>query len=437
MSVEALTILIISTLILALLTSLPVAFCLFGLAALYMLIFVGPAQTVVLFLNMVNIATTDIFIAVPLFVVMAAILETSGIASAMYEMMYKWFGGLRGGLAIGTIVICTIIAAMTGIGATGVVMMGLLAYPEMMKRGYNKDLAIGCIPVGGALGPLIPPSVIMIIIAGFGQLSVGKMFIGGIVPGLLMSFLFCLYIAIRAWRQPHVAPAIPREERATWEEKLVSLKGVILPILLILLVLGSIYSGAATPTEAAGVGAMGAVICAAINRQLKWKKLKEAFLGTTRVTSMVMWLVIGGSCFATLLGMTGVRTLLQTGMLSLPVPPIVVILIMQLIGLFLGCFIDASSIIIITIPIFMPIVVQLGFDPLWFSILYTINMVIGYITPPFGANLFFTKGILPSNVTMGDIYRSVQWYLVSMFAVLIIGFVWPPLLTWLPGFMSK
>jgi len=433
----AMAALIIGLFLVALATGIPIAFVLFGLPALIILILFEPQQLVVLYLSYWKIATTDIFIAAPLFILMAAVLETSGIARALFDMMYKWFAGFRGGLAIGTVVICTLIAAMTGIGATGVVMMGMLAYPEMRRRGYNKSIALGCIPSGGALGPLIPPSVIMIIVAAFGQLSVGKMFIGGVLPGLLMSFLFIVYIAIRCYRNPHMAPALPLEERATWGEKFISLRGVILPIMLVILVLGSIYSGIATPTEAAGVGAFGAFICAAINRQLNWQNTKNAALRTLQTTSMVLWLVIGGQAFATLLGMTGVRHFIAESLLGAQLAPIMLIIIMMVIGLILGMFMDASAIIIICIPIFMPVVLALGFDPLWFAILFTINVIIGYISPPFGANLFFTKAIVPPDVTMGDIYRSVIPYNLLMVIVLIVSILWPPLLLWLPNTMIK
>ena len=437
MSLGVLTLVIILSLLATLLTGLPVAFCLFGLSALFIIIFLDPSQLVITTLAVFGTGTKEIFIAIPLFIFMACILQYSGMVSALYETMYKWFAGLRGGLAMGTVFMCTLIAAMTGLGATGVVTMGLLAYPEMMKKGYDKQIALGCIPSGGSLGPLIPPSTIMIIIAGFAQISVGKMFMGGVFPGLFMSFLFISYIAIRCWRRPELAPALLPEERANWREKLASLRGVILPILLIIAVLGSIYTGAATPTEAAGVGAFGALICAAIYRQLNLKNLKEAVFLTLKVNSMVMWLVVGGTAFASLVGMTGVRHFIAESMLGLDVAPIVIIIIMQLIGIIMGMFMDQAAISIICIPIFVPIVIELGFDPLWFCLVFTINMIIGYISPPFGVNLFYTKGITPPDVTMAEIYRSVLPYFGLMIVVLIVGLVWPPLLMWLPSTMAQ
>ena len=437
MSIELLTVVAIVSFLVLLSLGLPVAFCLLGLSLILTLIFIGPEQAPVAYSATFRTITIEVFIAIPLFIFMAAVMQNSGIGSALYDMMYRWFAGLRGGLAIGTIVVCTLIAAMTGIGATGVVVMGLLAYPEMRKRGYDNSIAIGCIPAGGALGPLIPPSVLMILIGGLGYLSVGKLFMGGVFPGLLMSLFFVLYIAIRCWRQPHLAPALPVEERATWREKFVSLRGVILPIILIIAVLGSIYAGACTPSEAGGAGAFGALVCAAIYRQLNWQNLKESAFISLRVTAMVFWLVIGGTFFGNFLTMSGVSQYIGDTVVAMPVPSMVIVIVMMLIALVMGMLMDAASIVMICIPIFMPIVRQLGVDPLWFALLFTINLVTGYLTPPFGLNLFYTKGILPSEVSIADIYRSALPYCVLMIIVLIVGLLWPPLLTWLPSMMIK
>jgi tripartite ATP-independent transporter DctM subunit len=365
---------------------------------------------------------------------MANVLQFSGIVSALYTMMHKWFSGLRGGLAIGTVATCTLLAAMTGIGATGVVTMGLTAYPEMTKRGYDKSIAIGCIPPAGALGPLIPPSALMIIIGGLSALSVGRLFIGGVFPGLIMSGFFIAYIIVICWRKPHLAPALPPEERATWREKLVSLREVVLPMLLIVGVLGSIYTGAATPIEAGGVGALGALICAAIYRTLNWKNIREAIHSTLRVTCMVLWLLIGGASFASFLCASGVSHFIAEVFIGIP-SPMVVVIIMMIIALIMGMFMDGSAITMICIPIFMPIVRELGVDPLWFALLFTINMIIGYVTPPFGMNLFYLKGLVPPDITMMDIYRSVLPFVVVMVITLILCFVFPDILTWLPAKM--
>jgi len=414
---------------------LPIVFCLFGTAMVFALILEGPNSLYLIFSTTFSTMTTEIFIAIPLFIFMAFLIQFSGIATALYETMYKWFGPLRGGLAMGTVAICTLIAAMTGLGATGTVTMGVIALPEMLKRGYDKGFAVGCIPTGGALGPLIPPSVPMIVTAALARLSVGKMFIGGIVPGLIIALLCSAYIGIRAYVNPRLAPALPQAELATWREKLISLRGVSLPILLVIAVIGSIYSGAATTSEAAGIGAMGAVICAIIYRKLNWPNLKEAMLMTVKVNGMVMWLLAGGLCLGSLLGATGVSHWISKSLAGLPLAPLTIIIIMQLVVFVLGMFMDGASITVITIPLFMPVVESLGFNPLWFCLLFTINGITGYISPPFGLNLFYMKGIVPKDISMGLIYRSVIPYVLILVIVMVLCFIFPEILLWLPEMM--
>lgn len=437
MNIALMTAIILVSLLAMLLMGLPVAFSLTGLFIIFTLVFLGPKALYAGYAAALHTATNDILIAAPLFIFMATLLQYSGVASRLYDMMYKWFAGLRGGLAIGTVFMCTLIAAMTGLGGTGVVTMGYLAYPEMEKRGYNKAISLGCIPAGGALGPLIPPSVIMIVLGSFASLSVGRLFMGGLFPGLLMSFLFIVYIGIRCWRNPALAPALAPNERATWGEKMISLRGVILPIILIFLVLGTIYLGVATPSEAGGVGAFGALVCAAIYRQLNWKNLKEAVFTAIKVNAMVMWIVIGGHCFASLVVRTGISHFMSDTILGMGVSPMIILITMMIIALIMGMFIDSIPIIMICIPIFVPIILELGIDPLWFALLFTISLIVGYISPPFGMNLFYTKGIVPEHVAMGDIYRSVLPYVGLMLIVLIVSLLFPPLLLWLPGMMIK
>jgi tripartite ATP-independent transporter DctM subunit len=436
MSIGLITLTIFLFFLLCMALGLPIAFSLFGTAMVFGVILMGPSSLYLVFSSTFSTMTTEIFIAVPLFIFMAFLIQFSGVGTALYDTMYKWFGPLRGGLAMGTVAICTLIAAMTGLGATGVVTMGVIALPEMLKRDYDKGLAVGCIPPGGALGPLIPPSVPMIVTAAFAQLSVGKMFIGGIVPGLIIALLYCLYIGLRAYINPRLAPALPRTELATWREKFISLRGISLPILLIIFVIGSIYTGAATPTEAAGIGAMGAIICAIIYRKLNWPNLKEAMLMTVKVNGMVLWLLAGGTCLGALLGAAGISHWIGDALTKLPVSPLLVIIAMQAIVFIMGMFLDGASITVITIPLFIPVVISLGFDPLWFCLLFTINGISGYISPPFGMNLFYMKGIAPKEVTMRLIYRSVLPYVLIDVVVMVLCFIFPGILLWLPEMMK-
>ncbi len=437
MSVELLTLALIVSLFVFLFLGFPVAFSLIGVSFLFYFILEGPAAMYTLVSITLGTGMKDIYIAAPLFVFMAAVLEFSGLGIALYDAMYKWSASLSGGLAIGTIAMCTIIAACTGIGATGIVTIGMLALPEMLKRGYNKDLAVGCIPFGGALGPLIPPSVLMIIVGGFGAISIGRLFMGGVFPGLLASFLAIAYIYIKCRRNPTLAPALPPDARATWTEKLRALVLVLPTILLIIVVLGSLYAGVCTTSEAGGVGAIGALICAAIFRKLNWPNLKRGALMTLQVSAMLFWLLIGGGMFASIMSVAGISHSISNALAGMSIPPMGILAVMMVIVFILGMIMDGAAITMICMPIFLPVVIQLGIDTLWFGLLFTINLIIGYISPPFGMCLFYTKGITPPTITMADIYRASWPYVAVLVIVLILGIVFPDILLWLPNRMIK
>jgi tripartite ATP-independent transporter DctM subunit len=377
--------------------------------------------------------TNYILLAVPLFVFMANILEHSGIAEELYEMMHKWMGKLSGGLAIGTVIICAIFAAMAGISGVATITMGLIALPSMLKKGYSKHLAVGSVSAGGTLGILIPPSVIMILYAFLTEESVGKLFIAGVFPGVLITFLFIAYIGVRCLIKPELGPAI--EEHVSFKEKIVSLKAVVLPIGLIFLVLGVIYTGICTPTEASAVGAMGAIICALIYRKFSWDVFKKSLERTLGLTCMVMWILIGATCFTQLYTALGAPDMLNDLISGLDVSKWTIITLMMMVFFILGMFMDPAGIIMICTPVFIPIIRLLGFDTIWFGILFTICMEMGYITPPFGFNLFYMKAIVPSQISMGDIYRSIIPFVLLEIVGLIIVILFPELATWLPSRM--
>ena len=415
----------------------PIAFAMLTVSTVGYILFVGPKALDVLFSIFFSTATTDVFIAIPLFIFMASVFQVSGIGERMYEAMYKWMAGLRGGLAIGTVIICTFIAAITGLVATATIMMGMLAYPEMRKRGYDKRIAIGSIIAGGCLGPLIPPSVPMIIIAGLTGVSSGKLFISGVFPGLICAFLFCAYIGIRCFYNKTLAPSIPLDQRANWREKLGSLGGLLFPILLIILVLGGIYAGAFTPSEAGAVGAAGALISAAILGNLTLKNISSAVVTTFRANAMVLWLAMTGVTLSSLTGITGVKDFVGGLMVGLPLGPYGVLFIMLLIVFIMGCFLDSLAIIMITLPIMMPVAVQLGFDPLWFALLFSLDVIIGMLTPPFGYALFYFKGLGHADVTMMDIYNSSWIFVLMMVICLVLCVLFPQIPLWLPNQMIK
>ena len=430
-----LTILLFGLLIIFLLLGLPLAFAFGGIAIIISLIFMGPKSLYLLPVGAFEDSTNYIIIAVPLFVFMANILENSGVAEDLYEMMYLWMGKLRGGLGMGTVVICAIFAAMAGLSGVATITMGLIALPSMLKRGYDKRLAVGCVSAGGTLGILIPPSVIMILYAFLCEESVGKLFISGIIPGILLSLIFIIYIGVLCWLKPGTGP--PVDEKVSWKMKLRASRAMVLPLVLIFLVLGVIYTGICTPTEAASIGALGAVICAIINRRFNLKLLTRSLTRTMMITSMVIWILIGAGAFTKVYTALGAPDMLNNIISDLHISPWMMICFMMFIFFILGMFMDPAGIIMICTPIFIPIVRSLGFDTIWFGILFVINMEMGYITPPFGFNLFYMRAIVPKDITMMDIYRSIVPFVILEIIGLLIIIFFPELATWLPSMMIK
>jgi len=437
MSIGVMTLIMCGALLLLIATGFPVAFGLLVVSVIGIYVWISPGALNLIASVTFTTSVVDYLIAVPMFTFMACVLQVSGLATALYEMMYKWMAGLRGGLAMGTVGIGTIMAATTGASSTATIAMGLLAYPEMKSRGYHKTISVGCCPAGGVLGPLIPPSIPMIIVASFGSLSIGKLFMAGVFPGLLTSLLFMSYIGIRCLRSPALGPPIPLADRVNWKEKFISLGGAGLPVLLIILVLGTIYAGIATPSEAGGIGAFGAVICAAVYRNLTLKNIKSALITTLKINSMVFMLIITGSCFSSLLGITGVTDFVAAFITGLELNRWLVLGVMMGILIAMGMFMDAVPITVISLPIFMPIARALGFDDLWFGLIYTIGLLIGFLTPPFGMAMFYFKGLGYPEITMMDIYRSCLPYVGLFIVAWIIVTIFPPVATWLPSMMIK
>ncbi|TXL62622.1 TRAP transporter large permease [Zeimonas arvi] len=433
MSIETLTLLFFGSLLVFLLLGLPLAFVLGGVSIVFLYFTWGIESFYMVASQMWGSMNSFTLVAIPLFVLMAMILEKTGVAQDLYRMMHLWWGGVRGGLAIGTVAICTIFAAMVGISGAAVVTMGTIALPAMLARGYDKRLAIGCISAGGGLGILIPPSVLMILYSLITGVSVGKLFAAGVIPGIMLAVLLGLYIYLRCRIQPELGPALPPEERGDWIEKLRALRAVILPMLIVAMVLGSILFGLATPTEAAAVGVLGSLASAALHRQLAWPMVSESLLRTLRLTGMIIWILFAAHAFSAAYQGMGAQSFIEGLMAHIPGGKWGTIIFIQIVLFLLGMVLDPVGIMLITLPVFLPVVTALGFDPIWFGIMFIINMEIGYQTPPFGFNLFYLKGIVPQGITMGDIYRSVIPYTLVMIFGLILVMIFPALATWLPS----
>jgi len=305
----------------------------------------------------------------------------------------------------------------------------------MLKRNYDKSLALGSVMAGGVLGDIIPPSIIMILFGFITRLSIGKLFMAGVIPGLLLATSYVLYILIRCNFNPSLGP--PVTEHVTWKMRWVSLRAVILPAALVIGMLGAIFRGIATPTEAASFGATGALLCCVINRTISWKMVKESCLETIKITGMVMWIMVAANLFRVFFTSAGAQELILNIVLALPVSPWVVLAGMQFILIILGMFMDDFAIVVIAAPIFYPIAVSLGFDPIWFAVVFIINMEIAYLTPPFGWALIMVKGVAPIElgITTAQVWRSAPPFLAIQFSIWILIILFPPLSLWLPSMM--
>jgi len=432
MSGAMMTILMFGSLAVCLLTGLPLTFILGGVGVIFAVLLWGPDALGMMIYPTYNLMSYFILLAVPLFIYMGIILQKSGVADAMFGMVHSWSGGLRGGMAMGTVVICAIMAAMVGISGAATVTMGLIALPAMLKRGYNKILVTGTIQAGGALGFLIPPSIPFLVYGFVARVSVGKLFFGGVFPGLLLATFYIIYIAIRSNLQPELAPALPPEERVSWRQKFSDTKGLIPPLLLIAAVFGCIVAGITTISEAAVVGAVGAMVIALFNRRMSLGIVKDALYQTAKLSGMVMWIAAAAVVFGKIYSGLGAANLVEEVLLGTGLGPWGILIVMQLSFFVLGCFLDDTAILFICMPLYVPIVADLGFDLVWFGILYVVNMQMAFLTPPFGYNLFYMKGIVPKSITMGDLYRSVLPFIALQALGLIMVMIFPKIAMWLP-----
>jgi len=379
-------------------------------------------------------------VAVPLFIFMAQLLDQSKVAEALFESLYVVLGGIKGGLGLAVVVVCTVFAATTGIIGASVVAMGLLATPALMNKGYQKEMASGIICASGTLGILIPPSIMMVVYAGLTGLketSVGNLFAGAIFPGLLLSGLYFSYIVLRCNINPKLGPPITREEASKYtpaQKWSMTLKSLLPPLGLILMVMGTILAGVATATEAAGMGALGAFLLALFNKAISWDVIRKSSMATLKTTAMVMMLFIGGTFFSTVFLSMGGGDVVADLFIGSGMNPWLALGIMMLIIFILGMFIDWAAILLVTVPIFMPIAMELGFDPLWFAILMCVNLQTSFLTPPFGYALFYFKGVAPPEYNIMHIYKGIIPFVGIQILGLVVLALFPGICTWLPSF---
>ena len=441
MSVEVLTILMFIALMASIALGHPLAVTLAAVATVFGLIDNGFDVSALLGLfanNAWGIFLNYTLVAIPLFIFMAQILDRSKVSEGLFDALYQVLGGLRGGLGMAVIVVSTVFAATTGIIGASVVAMGLMAGPALLRRGYNRGLGAGIICASGTLGILIPPSIMLVVYGGLtGQkeTSVGNLFAAAIMPGLLLSALYLLYVGVRCYINPKMGPPIPKEDRtATVAEKVaMTMKNFVPPFGLILTVMGTILAGIATPTEAAALGCIGALILAMATRKLDWDVISQSCISTARTTAMIMALFVGGKFFSVVFLSMGGGDVVADVLLGMDVSPYVVFIIMMAVVFVMGMFIDWAAILLVVVPIFTPIALDLDFNPLWFAMMVCINLQTSFLTPPFGYALFYFKGVAPPEYTMGDVYRGI----IPFVAIQVIGLAtlifFPEIITWLPG----
>jgi len=432
MSIEWITLIFFGGMLLILVSGLPVVFGLGGLSLALALWLWGPEALGMALFGAVAIVRYTLLVCIPLFVFMGMMLFRSGIADDMYTAFQYWLAPIPGSLSAATVGVSTVFAAIVGGVTAATLTLGTIALPLMLKRKYSKSIAIGCIQAGAALGFLIPPSIIAILYAIIAKESVGMLFAGGLFPGLLLSTLFIIYIVVRCKFQPHLGPIIPKAERPPWGERVRALRGLIPPGAIILMVTVSIILGLATPVEAASVGALGSIVAVAIKRRLNMEIIKESLTTTLRLTVIICWIFMAALTFGKIYGALGAKELIETITTGLPIGPWGILIMIQLTFFILGFFLDDTAILFITMPIYIPIIKALGFDPIWFGVLYLVNMQMAYLTPPFGYCLFLMKGVCPPDISMGDIYRSVIPFVIIQGIGLVIIMIFPQIVLWLP-----
>jgi len=419
-------------LIVLLLIGLPVAFSLGFISTVFIFVWWGGIGGLTLIANTAWTKNVDfLFVAIPLFVLMGEIMFFTGISSTMFSAAEKWLGRLPGGLAISSIASATVFGAVTGFSPVTTAALGSIAVPEMLERNYNKGLATGSIASGAALAILIPPSLLMIIYGALAAVSIKDLFFGGVIPGLLLSILFMGYVGIVVSINPSLAPK--REAAAGWIDRLAALRFFLPVLALVILVLGVIWVGIATPSEAAGVGAFGTLLLAIIYKKLNWQNLRTALLKTAETTSMILLILVGSALFSQVLAYIGFIRELSQLVATLEISRWWILILMQLVIMVMGCFMDPGSILFISMPIFLPVIDILGFNLLWFGILMMTNLELATITPPVGLNLYVMKSVAPPEVSMSDIFKGVIPFVILHVLGLVLLMVFPQLALWLPG----
>lgn len=424
------------TLLLFMATGMPVAFGFLIADAIFMFIYwSGQAGLDQFVQSLFTSVASFTLLPIPLFILMGEVMFRSGIAPRMMEALDKMMGRLPGRLGLLAVGGGTIFATLTGSSVASVAMLGSVLVPEMEKRGYKKTMSLGPIMGSAGLAIMIPPSNLAVLLGAVGEISVGRLLIAIVVPGVMMAVFFAAYIILRCWLQPAIAPSY-EVRSVSLSEKLSGLLLYVLPLgLVVFLCIGVIFVGVATPSEAAATGALGTFVLAACYRKLNWKLVWDSVNGTVQVTIMVLMIVAGAFAFSQILAFSGVNMALSNFAANLPIAPIMIVIAMIVVSMFLGMFINMTSIIVLTVPIFVPMVQALGYDPVWFGAMYMLTIEMAGITPPFGLTMFAMKGVAPKDTTMQDIYGACLPYVALDTLALVLMLAFPAISLWLPNLM--
>lgn len=406
LGIETGTLLMFGMLFGLLLTGIPLAFVTLLVALFFAVGWFGPMAVPLITSRVYSFASSFVFVSVPMFVLMAALLDRSGIARDLFDAMKLIGGRLRGSVAVQTIFVAVILAAMSGIIGGEVVLLGLLALPQMLRLGYDRNLAIGVICAGGSLGTMIPPSIVLIIYGLTADVSISDLFTSAFIPGFMLATFYVIYVLARAYMTPGVVPD-PEPDTRPLSEKLKLLKGIILPLMVVAFVLGSIYGGIASVTEASAVGVAGVILSTIVRREFTFKMLWSAARQTLATVGMIVWIGIGASALIGVFNLMGGIDFVTTLLTSVSDNPTVIILMMMAILFVLGMFLDWVGVALLTMPVFVPVVRELGYDPVWFGVLFAMNMQISFLSPPFGPAAFYLKSVAPPDISLGTIFKSL------------------------------
>ncbi|MEW6090279.1 MAG: TRAP transporter large permease subunit [Pseudomonadota bacterium] len=436
MSYELITLLMFSSLMVMLLTGQRVFGAIGFVAALAALLLWGDRNIEMPFNATFQVLNWFPLLTLPLFIFMGYMMSESGIADDLYRMFHVWMGRVRGGLALGTIGLMVIISAMNGLSVAGMAIGASVALPELLRRGYDKVMVTGVIQAGSSLGILIPPSVVLVLYAMIARQPVLQLWLAGVVPGLIMAALFAIYIYIRCRRHPELGPALPEEELAqvTWGEKFRLLRAGIIPFLIFGTMMGLFLTGITTLVESSAVGALGALIAAAVKRRLTFTVIDSTMRQTLAISCMFLFIILAALCFGSVYDGLGAKNAIRTLLLERwDLTPWEILIMMMVSFVILGMFLDDTAMLVIVAPLYIPLIIGLGFNPIWFGILYVITCQIAYITPPFGYNLFLMRAMAPPEITLVDIYRSIVPFVGIMILTIIIVMAFPELTLWLPN----